>query len=151
MADHLRKQIRDAMVAAVTGLATTGTNAFGTRIHPVEAARLPAVLVYATEETSDTTTLGVDGTQQRITTFEVACVARKAAGVEDEIDQIALEVEQALHTSFAGGALAALVKRLELVTWEFEFDPEADQPLAAGILSYLAEYGTKESDPTTPI
>ena len=33
---HVRQQIRDAIVTALTGLTTTGTNVFRSRIYPLE-------------------------------------------------------------------------------------------------------------------
>ena len=38
---HARQQIREAVAAAVTGLATTGTNVFVNKITPQEAESLP--------------------------------------------------------------------------------------------------------------
>jgi hypothetical protein len=44
---HLRKQIRDNVVTALTGLSTTGSRVYGSRVYPMAAANLPGLCVYA--------------------------------------------------------------------------------------------------------
>ena len=47
---HARQQIRDAVVAAVTGLATTGASVHKTRMFKFEDDDLPALGVYTLSE-----------------------------------------------------------------------------------------------------
>ncbi len=54
---HVRKQIRDAIVTAVTGLTTTGSNVFRSRIYPLESGKLPGLCVYTKSETVEFDTL----------------------------------------------------------------------------------------------
>ena len=43
---HIRKTIRENIVTTLTGLATTGSSVYETRIFPINYAKLPALMVY---------------------------------------------------------------------------------------------------------
>ena len=49
---HVRKQIREAVVAKVTGLATTGFNVFETWIYNLKLNNLPPIFVSTLDEVS---------------------------------------------------------------------------------------------------
>ena len=48
---HVRQSIRDNIVTAVTGLSTTGSNVFRSRVYPLGTNKLPALYVYSNAET----------------------------------------------------------------------------------------------------
>jgi len=48
---HVRQSIRDNAVTAVTGLSTTGSNVFHSRVYPLGTNKLPALCVYSNAET----------------------------------------------------------------------------------------------------
>ena len=52
MADHIRNQIRDRAVVAVTSLSTTGANVYQTPLLTPEEQTLPALVVYIDSEVS---------------------------------------------------------------------------------------------------
>jgi len=45
---HARQQVRDAVVTAVTGLTTTSTRVYASRVYPHDS--LPSLAVYTLEE-----------------------------------------------------------------------------------------------------
>ena len=47
---HVRQSIRDNVVTVVTGLTTTGTNVFRSRVYPLGENKLPALCVYTAAE-----------------------------------------------------------------------------------------------------
>ena len=47
---HARQSIRDNVVTTVTGLSTTGTNVFRSRVYPLGEYKLPALCVYTAAE-----------------------------------------------------------------------------------------------------
>ena len=47
---HVRQSIRDNVVTAVTGLSTTGSNVFRSRVYPLGTNKLPALCVYTDSE-----------------------------------------------------------------------------------------------------
>ena len=44
---HVRQSIRDNVVTATTGLSTTGSNVFRTRVYPLESGTFPGYAVVA--------------------------------------------------------------------------------------------------------
>ena len=48
---HVRQSIRDNAVTAVTGLSTTGSNVFRSRVYPLGTNKLSALCVYTNGET----------------------------------------------------------------------------------------------------
>ena len=54
---HLRQSIRERIATDVTGLSTTGSNVFQSRVYPVEDGSLPCLLVYTTSEESEVDTM----------------------------------------------------------------------------------------------
>ena len=46
MVDHIRKQIRDAVKTALTGLTTTGANVFSGRVSPLKESEVPGLLIF---------------------------------------------------------------------------------------------------------
>ena len=53
MANHIRQQIRERAGTILTGLTTTGSNVFETRIYPLSNTNLPALAIYTKNETSE--------------------------------------------------------------------------------------------------
>ena len=54
---HIRQSIRDNAVTAITGLSTTGSNVFRSRVYPLGTNKLPALCVYTDSETVEFTRL----------------------------------------------------------------------------------------------
>ena len=52
MANHLRQQIRERIGTTLTGLSTTGSNVFQSRVYPLEDTNLPALVIYTKSEES---------------------------------------------------------------------------------------------------
>ena len=54
---HIRQQIRDRVIADVTGLATTGANVYDSKLYTFTQGELPALAVYTQNETSEISTI----------------------------------------------------------------------------------------------
>jgi hypothetical protein len=93
---HLRKQIRDNVVTALTGLSTTGSKVYASRAYPMAAANLPGLCVYARSEEVETTTITRPRTQFRTLTLTVEGFAVATPGLDNTLDAISLEVEEGL-------------------------------------------------------
>ena len=48
---HQRKTIRDRVITVLTGLSTTGSNVFNSRVYPNEESKLPLLNVFTLSET----------------------------------------------------------------------------------------------------
>jgi hypothetical protein len=143
---HVRQQIREAVAAAVTGLATTGANVHQSRIKPL-AAGLPALLVMTNDEAVDVGTINANPVLERVLEVEVAALAKAASNVDDTLDTIAAEVEAVLGNT----TLAGLVDSLALSGINVDFDETLDQPAGRLSLRFRAHYFTTANNATTAI
>ena len=50
MANHIRQQIRERVGTTLTGLSTTGSNVFQSRVFNLEESNLPAIIIYTKSE-----------------------------------------------------------------------------------------------------
>lgn len=145
MADHLRRQIREAVGTAVTGLATTGANVHQSRIYPLEDADLPALLVYSTSDSAQATSFPAPRMLERRVRLQVVAVAKVLDGLDDTLDQICKEVEIALAMPVA--ALAGLCKSISLVSTDIELQGTAEKPVGQAAMTYEVYYIHAENAP----
>ena len=96
MANHLRRQIRERAATTLTGLTTTGSNVFQSRVYPMESAGLPGLCIYTTEETVEMQSMGATRHVSRDLTLIVEGYATDSVNVDDTLDQIGKEVEVAM-------------------------------------------------------
>lgn len=143
---HARDQIRDAVLAAVTGLTTTKKNAFASRVHPVNDTELPCVLVFTREETSEPITMAQPRTMQSTLTVMVEGYVKLTTGYDDKLDKISVEVIKAIYNSTS---LRAVVRDIFLSNTAITLVGDVEKPVAVVSMSFQAEYQTKENDPET--
>jgi len=146
MAYHVHRQIRDAAVTALTGLASTGVNVYANRLYPLPAAALPALRVSLDDEQAEPASVHAPVILQRTATLVVECCAQADDdSLDDTCDQMAKEVETALAAGFtvAGRHLDALFSGSR-------FDDEA-AGLDAGVkrLEFRIEFFTPANAPDT--
>jgi hypothetical protein len=96
MANHLRRQIRERAATTLTGLTTTGSNVFQSRVYPMESAGLPGLCIYTTDEAIEIQSMGGTRNVSRDLTLIVEGYATDSANVDDTLDQIGKEVEIAM-------------------------------------------------------
>jgi hypothetical protein len=97
MANHVRRQLRDAVTTAVTNLATTGARVFGRRVYALDQVNeLPCLEVYSTEEEAGLVTVHAPATVERVVEIHVVGHAAANTDLDDTLDLIAKEVETAL-------------------------------------------------------
>ena len=53
MANHIRQQIRERVGTTLTGLSTTGSNVFQSRVFNLEESNLPAIIIYTKSEAGE--------------------------------------------------------------------------------------------------
>ena len=138
MADHVRKQIRDAIKAKIDELSAVAEVFSG--IAPLPDAALPGLVIKIESETSSTATKA--GRLERVLPVEIEGYAQ-GAGVDDVLDGIALEVE----TAMAEFALSMLVKDVELTGTDIEITGEPILPAGMVRLSYEILYHTDKTAP----
>jgi hypothetical protein len=145
VADHLRKQIRDDVVATLTGLATTGANVVRAPFYPQgAAAKLPGLAIRSGEEEPTDEGPARFVTRAYQVVIEVAIQATQ--DLDDQLDAILVEVEQALRTDPSRGGLA--IDTIYEATGQPEYDEDQGKPVAFLPITYRILYRVREDDPT---
>lgn len=141
---HARETIRDAVITAVTGLATTGASVSGSRVYAFGA--LPFLNVTTlNDEVVEVTT---EGDVTRDLTVVVEARVKLAADVDDQIDDISAEIEAAIH---ADRTLGGVVKDIMIQNTEIEINGEEEQLIGIVRMEFLTQYRVALTDPTTII
>ncbi len=146
---HVRKQIRDLAVTAVTDLTTTGTSVYADRAHPIPQDKLPALRIFYNRETVELAqgAMGADPTMHRRASLTVVGYA-DGSGLDDTLDTIAKEVEIAIDG--AGNFSGKTVGGATYTGTDFGMD-EGDSRTGFISMTFDIQYRTTESDPETAI
>ena len=88
---HARKTIRDRIVSDLTGLTTTGSNVFKSRVYPIASNLLPGLAIYTLGEQIDYASIGAARLQQRVLSVSVDVYVKGTSNYDDTLDQICLE------------------------------------------------------------
>ena len=146
MANHLRRQIRESVATAVTGLATTGANVFQSRIYPTQASELPALLIHTRSEDSQPLTIHGPKALERTLQLAIVAVAKSVADLDDVLDGICKEVEVAVENWSVAG-LGGIAASIYLVSTEVEMTGEGEKPAGIATMTYELSYFTQANAP----
>lgn len=143
MQDHIRKQVRDAAVTALTGLTTTATRVFRSRTHELQDANLPGLRIYTNEESVAMASLGPTRSLERTLRLVVECCSKKTSAMDDELDAMVKEVEVAIAANQSlGGA-----KYVQLTGIEIDMEGEAEKEVGVARMSFEVLYHTALATP----
>jgi len=127
---HKRTQIRQAIASALAGLVTCGARVYPSRLRPLTAAEVPAMLVSTGSEELDTETLFLNQAQRRLLTVRVDIVVKASDGYEDTADTALQELEGRLFDSTAHNALGGIALSTTLASiGDPEMDDSTDKPV----------------------
>ena len=135
---HARQTIREAAATLLTGLTTTGSRVFQSRMVPQES--LPCLLITTNDE--EITPGTISGMAERHLDLAVTGYAKQSSTVDDTLDTIAAEVETAMST---------FTYRNELKSIAVDFDEHLEKPVGMIRLSFLVTYLTATGTPGTPL
>ena len=144
---HLRQSIRERVGTDVTGLSTTGSNVFQTRLYPVEAGSLPCLLIYSISEESGVTEMASPRPMTRVLNIVIQGVV-SATQPDDTLDLISKEVEVAMA---ADVKINDLADNSYLSSTEIEINAEGAKPIGIVRLNYVVEYRNLDNNPETAI
>jgi hypothetical protein len=136
---HVRQQIREQVATTVTGLSTTGSNVFQSRVYPLQDSNLPALLVYSISEDSNADVMGSTLVAQRDLNLVIEGYVKATANFDDTVDTICAEVEAAMGTD---RTLNNLAKFSQLVGTEINYNGEGESPVGVVTLTYAVQYRT---------
>ena len=143
---HVRKQIRDRVATILkTDVGLVKRRVYTTRVHPLNDTNLPAISVYTGSEASERMNAGVTDMIRELT-LDIDIYVRETSKFDDDVDAIAVQVEEALAGDFT---LNGLAKFSVLTSTEIQFDGEADQILGIAKLTYSIRYVTAINDVET--
>lgn len=143
MAYHLHKQIRDAIVTALTGLTTTGSRVYANRLMPLPDAMSPTLLVTLDEETATPATFHTNPILERELRLSVAAVCKATSGLDDTLDQVSKEVETALAAGITVGG-----RRLDFTYTGMSFDDDqADKPVGIKRMAFTVPFTAAANAP----
>jgi hypothetical protein len=145
---HVRQQLRERAATTLTGLTTTGTKVYQSRVYPLGAANLPGLLIYTKSEDSEIVTMSGARTLLRNLSLVIEGYVKAVSNYDDTVDTIAKEVETAMGNDVT---LNGLAKNSYLESTEIEYDGEGEKPVAVVSLTYTVEYMTKENAPQTAV
>ena len=144
---HLRQSIRERIATDLTGLSTTGSNVFQSRVYPVEDGSLPCLLVYTTSEESEVTEIASPRPMTRFLNVIVHGVVG-ATTPDDTLDTISKEVEVALAGDVSINSLA---NNSYLSSTSIEFNSDGAKPIGTVMLNYVVEYRNLDNNPESAI
>lgn len=146
MANHVRRQIREAVATAVTGLATTGANVFQSRVYPAQSSELPALLIHTRSEDSAPVTIHGPKALERTLQLVIEAAAKATADIDDVLDQICKEVEIAVETWSVAG-LGGIAESIHLVSTEFQMSGDGEKPAGVATMTFELSYFTQANAP----
>lgn len=142
---HKRNAIRDNITTSLTGLTTTGSNVFQTRIYPLADAKLPGLAIYTMSEDSEYQSISPPRTLHRKLEVIVEAYVKAVADYDDTLDTICAEVESALYTDLSRGGYAFDTR---VVGFSADISDQGDQPMILGKLTVEVQYSATEGSPT---
>ena len=149
---HVREQIRDAVVNAVTYLDLTARRVFRTRVYPMDSESLPGICVYTQSETSSPATIGgltSVSTYLRVMLVNIEVYAKASVDLDNTLDDIAVEIETAMATD---ATLDGLVEDTVLSGTEIDImGGDSEQPVGVMRLTYNVTYRTTLADPSAAL
>ena len=140
---HVRTQIHNAIVARLTGLSTTGANVHGRRTRP-PTDTLPLMLVYLGSDAGDLMTVTEDRIEERRAELTIITLCKDGGDMEDLLDQMFLEVQQAIATDPTFGGL---VKEIGAPSLEPDVDDSLEKPAGMNRITYPITYYLAGSNP----
>jgi hypothetical protein len=138
---HVRNQIREAVGTLLTGLPTTGSHVFQSRVYPMQNANLPGLLVFSESETSTPMTIH-QPTLDRVLQIRVVALAKDTAYLDDVLDRICAEVETAL-----AAGIEPLARSITLTGTQIEVIGTGEQPTGSATMTFEVGYSTAGNAP----
>lgn len=145
---HVRKLLRDNLATALTGLTTTGSNVYKSRVYPIASNKLPGLLIYSKDEETEYNSMGLPRIQERTARFTLEIYVKGVSGYDDSIDQICLEIEEAIYANITLGGYAS---NTTVTSFDADFSGDGDQPAGLATLTVDVLYRVREDNPDVAI
>lgn len=142
---HARTQIRAEAVTRLTGLASTGSRVYPSRVRPLADTSLPCLLVYLDEEEMSNEIIG-QPILDRVAKLKVRAVAKVSQDLDTALDQMLAEVEAAMGTGPLASVQISVPESIEV-----DLDDSLEKPVGIATITYRINYFTTAADPTVAL
>ena len=139
---HIRQSIRDNVKTTLTGLGITGDRVYVNRIYPFLQQVSNGILIYTESEATEYLTMGRPRSQERTLTLKVEIYAKSTTNLDNLIDDIALEIENALCIDPTRGGVATDTM---IMNFDSDFSGDGDSPVGVGMLDVIVKYNCVEN------
>lgn len=131
---HIRTELRNAVATTLTGLATTGSRVYKSRIYPIESNKLPCLAIYVKSESIEQSTIGAQKKQRNIE-LVIECAASANSDLDATLDNICDQVEVAManNKTLNGLALDVLLQSTEM-----DLNGDGEKPVGIARITYMA-------------
>jgi hypothetical protein len=148
MADHVKTQLRAAVVTLLTGLSLTGLRVFKGRVYPVEDEELPCLLIATPNEENEYLTMGYPRRVRNRITLSINALAKMNDDLDDLLDSIVKEVRIAIANDPTIGGLA---KDAIIVGTDTGIHGDGERPRGMAAMLFSVDIHTKEDAPDIAI
>ena len=138
---HLRQELRDRMQSTLSsGVTLVSGRVYTNRVYSLSAINLPIVTISFDSESSSLATIGIKTMQRNVDVIvDVYCKAN--ANLDDDVDDICLQIEDAIAGDFT---LNGLAKQCILTGTDLQLTGDAEQPIGIARLRYSILYFTSD-------
>ena len=133
---HYRLQIRERVATTLTGLNTTGSNVFQSRIYNIEESKLPCLCIYTVSETSEPISMSPPRSIEKVLDLVIE-IYTKGQNSATDLDAVVKDVKTKM---FSDRLINNLAKDSYLSTQELTYNGEGDKNIAVGVLTYQVFY-----------
>lgn len=146
MANHVRQQLREAVATVVTGLTTTSTRVFQSRVYPLQTSELPCLVITTDGDQSENLTVHNPVQQQRQAPVRIEAYARATTTLDDTLDTICKEVETAIANTSS-----STVKGMLYSSTQIDIEILGDQPVGKATMLFSKDLYTVSNAPDVMI
>lgn len=147
MANHIIQQVRDDLLSRITGLTTTGANAFLFNQIPQDETKVPFLYLRTLDDQDQRATLGYPCVEEMLLNFEISIVVYANGDYEAAALNIRKEIELALFGSIAAVTLGGKIVLLTRPSAQIDEDETGGKPTYVIRLQITAQVRHLESQP----
>lgn len=150
---HVRRQIRERVGTTLGNLTTTGARVYQTRTVALPDSLLPALCIYTLSETSESEHGDTPRSLMRDLRLAIEAYARTTSDMDDTLDQIAVEVEEAMAADRAlnGLAFETDLASVEILLAKTQGEEGGDRQIGVARFIYRVRYQVVETDVETAV
>ena len=146
---HARQQIREELLTVLTGSTTAEDRVYSNRMQNMSEPELPAILIYTKEESAEREGTGRPAKQRRELSVAIELyVSSSTSNLDDEIDNLASEIEQILGTNYTLNNNCIDVKYSGI---NISVSNAGEKPIAVAEMDYTITYRINENNPNLQI